>query len=173
MKRAIFTIIAVFAISTFSVAQNGAFKEGDKLLNIGIGPNTHYDGGIPFGASLEFGIPEEISVGVNVNYLSHKYMESFKFNAIYLSARANYHFNKILKITNDHVDVYGGLSFGYRKLTWKEFDPGISMKSTYRSGMIYGAQVGLKYYFSENIGAVLEVGELGLTNALIGVAFKF
>ena len=38
--------------------------------------------------------------------------------------------------------------------------------------MIYGAQVGFKYYFSDKIGAVLELGELGLTNALIGVAFK-
>ena len=108
MKKTIFTIISVFAISTFTFAQNGAFKEGDKLLNIGIGANSHYEGGVPLGASLELGITEAISAGVNVNYLSHKYRDSFKFKAVYLSARANYHFNKILKINNDDVDVYGG-----------------------------------------------------------------
>lgn len=173
MKKSIFTIIAVFAISTFSFAQNGAFNMGDKLLNIGIGVNSHYSGGHPIGASLEFGVTEEISVGVNVDYLSYKYRESFKFSAVYFEARANYHFNEILNINNDHVDIYGGLSLGYRSFSWKKNDFGTSLKKIYGKGYYWGVQIGSKYYFSENVGAFLELGELGSSNARIGVAFKF
>lgn len=173
MKKSIFTIIAVFAITTFSFAQNGAFNNGDKLLNIGIGVNSHYSGGIPVGASLEFGITDDISVGANVDYLSHKYSDGFKFTAVYFGARANYHFNEVLNINNDNVDVYGGLTLGYRSFSWKDSGFDDILGKSYGSQMYFGAQIGGKYYFSDNVGGFIELGELGSTNARVGVAFKF
>ena len=173
MKKSIFTIIAIFAITTISFAQNGAYNKGDKLLNIGIGVNSHYSGGIPVGASLEFGVTEDISVGVNVDYLSHKYMSDFKFTALYAGARANYHFNNVLNINNDKVDVYGGLTLGYRSFSWKNSDYDDVLGKAYGSQVYLGAQIGGKYYFSDNVGIFLELGELGSTNARVGVAFKF
>lgn len=173
MKISIFTIIAVFAISSFSFAQNYAFNNGDKLLNIGIGMNSQYTGGIPIGASFEFGVTNDISVGVNVDYLSHKYVGGYKFTAVYFGARANYHFNKLLNITNDNLDLYGGLSIGYRRFSWKDTDFSDMMGKGYTSESYWGVQIGLKYYFSDNVGGFLEVGELGSTNARIGVALKF
>lgn len=172
MKKTIFTIIAVFAINTFSFAQNGAFSNGDKLLNIGIGVNSHYSGGIPVGASLEFGITDDISVGANLDYLSHKYTGGSKFTAVYFGARANYHFNTLLNIENDRVDLYGGLTLGYRSFSWKDSDFGDLLGKSYGSQIYLGALIGGKYYFSNNIGAFIELGELGSTNARIGVAFK-
>ena len=172
MKNSIFTIIAFFAISTISFAQNGAFSNGDKLLNIGIGVNSHYSGGIPLGASLEFGITDDISVGANVDYLSYKYASDFKFTAVYFGARANYHFNEILNINNNNVDLYGGLTLGYRSFTWKDSNFENTLGKSYGSQIYLGAQIGGKYYFSDNVGAFLELGELGSSNARIGVAFK-
>ena len=173
MKKSIFSIIAFFAISTFSFAQNGAFNIGDKLLNIGIGVNSNYSGGHPVGASFEYGITDAISVGLNVDYLSYKYNESFKFRAFYFEARANYHFNEILNIINDKVDVYAGLAIGYKNFSWKDAGVDNILSKTYGSSQYWGAQIGGKYYFSDKIGAFLELGKLGSTNARIGVAFKF
>ncbi len=171
MKKTIFTMVAIFAISSFSFAQNGAFSNGDKLLNIGIGLNSYYNGGSPLGASFEYGITDDISVGANIDYLSTKY-NGYKFNAFYFGVRANYHFNELLEINNDQVDLYGGLSLGYRSFSWTDHFYESSLGKGYGSGTYLGLIVGGKYYFSDNIGAFLELGAGGASNARIGVAFK-
>ena len=102
MKKAIFLCVAMMAIGSLSFAQNGAFSNGDKLLNVGIGVNSYYSGGIPVGASFEVGVTDEISVGGNVDFLSSNYVGGNKFTAIYFGARANYHFNEILNINNEN-----------------------------------------------------------------------
>lgn len=166
----------MLALCSLSFAQNGAFKNGDKLLNLGIGINSYYSGGIPFGASLEFGVTDAISVGGNVDYLSSNYKGEFgfKFTALYFGARVNYHFNELLKIESDKVDVYGGLTLGYRSFSFKDrSDDGIGLGKSYGSGVYLGGLVGGKYYFTNNIGAFVELGAIGSTNARVGVAFKF
>lgn len=172
MKKAIFLFFAMMAIGSLSFAQNGAFNNGDKLLNIGVGVNSYYSGGIPVGASFEVGVTDAISVGGGVDFLSSNYGGGNKFTAIYLGARANYHFNEVLNITSDKVDVYGGLSLGYRSFTWKDNYNNDLLGKSYGSGVYLGALVGGKYYFTENVGAFLELGAIGSTNARIGVAFK-
>nr|WP_294897570.1 hypothetical protein [uncultured Pedobacter sp.] len=107
MKIKITFILVFLTTTTLFAQQNGAFSKGDKSLNIGIGVNSFYDGGIPFGASFEQGITENISIGANVDYLSTDYL-SFKFTAFYFGARASYHVNRLLKIENKKIDVYGG-----------------------------------------------------------------
>lgn len=165
----------MLALYSMGFAQNGAFKKGDKLLNLGIGINSYYSGGIPFGASLEFGVTDDISVGGNVDYLSSKYggILDYKFTAIYFGARVNYHFNRILKIESDKVDVYGGLTLGYRSFSFKDNNGGIGLGKSYGSGVYVGGLVGGRYYFSNNIGAFVELGAIGSTNARVGLAFKF
>ena len=171
MKKTIFTLAAIFMISSFSFGQNGAFSNGDKLLNIGLGLNSPYSGGIPLGASFELGVTDDISVGANIDYLSNNY-KSYKFSAFYFGIRANYHFNELLEINNDQVDLYGGLSLGYRNFSWKDKVYGSNLENGYESGTYLGLIAGGKYYFSENIGAFLELGAGGATNARLGVAFK-
>ena len=171
MKKTIFTLAAIFAISSFSFAQNGAFNNGDKLLNIGVGLNSYYSGGSPLGASFEFGITDDISVGANIDFLSNNY-KGYKFRAFYFGVRANYHFNELLEINNDQVDLYGGITIGHRSFSWTDNVYGNSLGKTYESGTYLGLMIGGKYYFSDNIGAFLELGAGGATNARIGVAFK-
>lgn len=175
MRKTLFLFITVLLLGSASFAQNGAFSEGDKLLNVGIGVNSYYSGGIPFGASLEFGVTDAISVGGSIDYLSTDYGAmglGAKFTALYIGARANYHFNELLNIDNDQVDVYGGLTLGYRSFSWKDNYGGDLLGNKFGSGMYLGALIGGKYYFTDNIGAFLELGAIGATNARIGVAFK-
>lgn len=163
------TLFLVALTTTKLFAQNGAFSKGDKLLNIGIGVNSFYDGGIPFGASFEKGITNNISVGLNADYLSSDYA-SLKFTAFYFSARASYHVNDLLKIESEKYDVYGGPTLGYRSFSWKDTDQNLG--DNYGSGLFLGLYVGGRYYFNDKIGLFAEVGFIGSTNGRIGVAFK-
>jgi len=163
-------IFVVFIALTSFAQQSGGYKKGDKLLNIGIGVNSFYNGGIPIGASCEQGITDAISVGVNADYLSNKYF-SFKFTAIYFGVRGSYHFNDLLKLGNDNIDLYAGPTIGYRSFSWK--DARQNLGDNYGSGIFLGVFIGGKYYLSDKIGLFTELGSIGSTNARIGVAFKF
>ncbi len=157
-------------ISLVTAAQQNGYSKGDQLINIGIGINSSYSGGIPFGASYENGITDDISVGGNFDYLSHDYL-TFKFTAIYFGVRGSYHFNELLKIDNSKVDLYGGATLGYRSFSWS--DSGQSLGDAYGSGIYLGAYAGGRYYLGGGIGAFAELGAIGSTNAKLGVAFKF
>jgi hypothetical protein len=167
----LFFISAVISLS----AQNGGYAKGDKLLNLGIGVNSYYDSGIPFGASFEVGITDAISVGANVDYLSSKYkvLSDFKFTALYFGARASYHVNELLNISNENVDLYGGATLGYRSFTWKDTYAGTTLGNTYGSGIFLGGYIGGRYYFGNAAGVFAELGAIGSTNARVGLALKF
>ena len=169
MKIKVTFILVFLTTSTLFAQQNGAFSKGDKLLNIGIGVNSFYDGGIPIGASFEKGITNNISVGLNADYLSSDYA-SLKFTAIYFGVRASYHVNDLLKIESNKIDVYGGPTLGYRSFSWKDTDQ--KLGDNYGSGLYLGVYVGGRYYLNDKIGLFAEAGSIGSTNARIGVAFK-
>lgn len=160
----------ILFIGLTASAQQSGYSKGDQLVNIGIGINSSYSGGIPFGASYENGITDDISVGGSFDYLSHDYL-TFKFTAIYFGARGSYHFNDLLKINNSKVDLYGGATLGYRSFSWSESSQ--SLGDSYGSGIYLGAYAGGRYYFGGGIGAFAELGAIGSTNAKLGVAFKF
>ena len=162
-------IVVLSSVANTSSAQDG-FKNGDKLLNIGIGINSYYNGGIPVGASYEVGISDKVSVGANFDYLSNSYNNS-KFTAMYLGVRAAYHFNEVLNIASNNIDVYGGAALGYRSFSWGNSSIN-GLGDNYGSGIYLGLFAGCKYYFSNSTGAFLELGAIGSTNARIGVAFK-
>jgi hypothetical protein len=124
------------------------------------------------------GVTPQISVGGGVDYLSSEYRYySYQrnFTALYIGARGSYHFNELLKIKDKRFDVYAGLSLGFRSFTWSDnansfyYGP----DSSYGSGLYLGLHIGGRYYFSNRIGAFLELGGLGSTNARVGVTFKF
>lgn len=175
MKKISVLLSALF-ITMMSFAQNGAYSKGDKLLNVGVGLNSYYSGGLPVGASFEYGVTEDISVGVNFDYLSHKYKYyggSYKWTAMYFGARGSYHFNTLLNIDNEKVDVYAGATLGYRSFKWKDSWGESGLSGKYDNGLYVGFFAGGKYYFTDNIGGFAELGAIGSTNFRIGVAFKF
>ncbi len=177
MKKrfSLFVLVGLFSLLSGSVYAQ--YAKGDKLLNIGIGVNSYYNGGIPVGASFEVGVTDEISVGGSIDYLSHKYNagfgSDFKFTALYIGGRGSYHFNKLLNLANDKIDLYGGLALGYRSFTWSDSNFNSGLGNSYGSGVYLGIFAAGRYYFSENVGAFLEVGAVGSTNAKLGAAFKF
>ena len=109
MKKLILLSIALVA-ATLAIAQKKSITENYKLLNVGIGLNSFYDSGIPFGASFEVGVAKNISAGINFDYLSSTYRGfgiNYTFTALYFGARGSYHFNDLLQINADEWNIYG------------------------------------------------------------------
>ncbi|NOS92593.1 MAG: hypothetical protein HOP30_11765 [Cyclobacteriaceae bacterium] len=177
-KRISSVVVIVVAIVTSLNAQS-QIKKGEKLLNIGFGVNSYYNGGIPLSAILEVGVTPQITVGGGIDYLSYDYGYNYStrrsFTALYIGARGSYHFNELLKINDNRFDVYGGLSLGYRSFSWSDNynNSYYGLDSNYGSGIFLGIHIGGRYYFTDHIGGFLELGGLGSTNARIGVTFKF
>jgi hypothetical protein len=170
------TIYVVGLICLLSYQANAQYAKGDNLLNVGIGVNSYYSGGIPFGASYEYGVTDAISVGAGLDYLSHSYKGSgynYGFSILYIGARGSYHFNELLNLSVEELDLYGGANLGFRSFKWKDDFNNSTLGNSYGNGVYVGIHIGARYYFAPSIGAFLEVGAGGSSNAKLGVAFRF
>ncbi len=185
-KLSLLLVVAIFSVSLMQ-AQT-PFKKGDKVVNVGIGFGSL--GGLvglsmpPISASFDYGVKDELfdaksslSVGGYASYFGYKSSYTYsggeygwKYTNIILGGRAAVHYDFVKKL-----DTYGGLMLGYH----------ISSSSSYGTheygtaeasygGLIYKGFLGGRYYFSESIGAFLELGYggYGLSALEVGVAFK-
>lgn len=150
MKKLI-TIVLLSFITILAVnSQNQHLRRNQ--LNAGIGLSGW---GVPVYVGLDFGIHKDVSFGMegsfrsfNQNYTGSRYNSTI----VGLSGNVNYHFNRILDIPKIW-DFYAGLNLGYYFWSAPSDYPG-----TGSSGPGLGAQIGGRYYFSNNFGLNLEVG---------------
>lgn len=174
MNKILICLVGLLCVLSFK--SNAQYAKADKLLNLGIGVNSYYSGGIPFSASFEYGITDAISVGAGLDYLNYSYRISgskYGFSALYIGARGSYHFNELLNLSVEELDLYGGASLGFRSFSWKDDYNNSGLGNSYGNGVFFGIHAGARYYFAPNIGAFLEVGAGGSSNAKLGVAFRF
>ena len=183
-KTLLFIAAGFFAVAQLS-AQESTFLKGDKVFNVGIGlGSTLYSGNYyksqvpPVSASLEFGIVDGIlekgviGVGPYVGYSSYKYeyLEwGWKYSNIILGARGSFHYPLL-----DKLDTYAGILIGFNIVTSKEFGDPIpgSDYSSASSGVVWSGFIGARYYFTDALAAMLELG-YGIAWLNIGVALKF
>jgi hypothetical protein len=163
-----FVLVALLAFSTQNVLAQ-SYQQGDKLLNVGIGLGTYGAGGIGFGGSFEYGIHDAISVGALAGYSGRSYFGS-RWSVLTIGARGSYHFNELLNLDNDMIDLYAGLGLGYRNITWNYNGSGIN--DSWGSGILFLGHIGGKYYFKPNMAAFAELGS-GFGTLQAGLAFKF
>jgi len=180
MKIALFICVNLFLAGALS-AQKTTFEKGDKVLNLGIGlGSTSYGSGYsmgmpPVSASLEFAVKDKlfndhkgaIGVAPYIGYGSYKYKMydgySAKFSDLLIGVRGNLHYQFV-----DKLDTYAGLFLGYENVSWKDnhgFTNGVG------SGLGWALLIGGRYYFSDNIGAMAELG-YGITYLNLGVSLK-
>ena len=160
--------------------------------NSGTEENLKIGGIGPVGLRGEYMVADKIGVGVDVGFNNssisydepttvynettgmneiRNYEYKFSTKKIGVMATFNYHF-----LENDKVDAYAmiGAGYGNRTFDFTSTDPNYvttSVKSLIPVAMRIGA--GMRYFFTDNIGANLAVGfgQGGLVNA--GVSFKF
>ena len=183
-KLFLLPLIAFFALAQLS-AQDPIFLKGDKVLNLGIGLGTTvYTGSFykmqvpPVSASLEVGIVDGIidkgSVGVGpyLGFASYKWEYSgwgYKYSNIIIGARGNFHYPFL-----DKLDTYTGLLVGFNIVSASEFGdiiPGYDYSAS-SSGLAWSWFIGARYYFSEKIAGMVELG-YGIAYLNLGVAVKF
>ncbi len=169
MKKTISTFVLGLIVLGVMQTANAQYQKGDKLVNLGVGLGTYGAGGLGFGGSFEYGIHDAISVGAIAGYSGTSYYGS-SFSVITIGARGSYHFNELLKLGNDKIDLYAGAGLAYRKVSWDALS-GV-LGNNYGGGVFPLIHLGGKYYFSNNLAGYVELGS-GFGTAQVGVAFKF
>ena len=129
----------------------------------------------PLGIRAEYLLTDKIGFGIDLgmNSSSISFSKDLKFTTRKIGAilTFNYHF-----VENDKVDAYfvTGAGYGNRNFAFESTDPNYtedSMESLIPISFKIG--VGMRYFFTENIGANLGLGlgQGGILNA--GVSAKF
>lgn len=138
--------------------------KGKTQINAGLGFSNY---GIPIYVGLDYGIHPDISIGAQGAFRSYD-NSGFKASIIELSGNVNYHFNSILKIKDNHWDVYAGLSVGYWIWNWDTNFPG----SNASGAGLYG-QLGGRYFFNPKWAVNLEFGGGTMSGGKLGITHRF
>jgi outer membrane immunogenic protein len=165
-----FLIITLLLFSTVLYAQN-PLKKGAYQLNGGFGFS---DWGVPVYLGIDYGIDQDISIGGEFSFRSYSEDYSYYYHnyssdhtIIGISGNANYHFNRVLKISRQW-DFYAGLNIGF--FIWSSSG---DYHGDHTSGLGLGAQIGGRYYFSDKFGLNLEFGGgNAFAGGKIGVSIK-
>lgn len=146
-----FSAMMIFMATGSLFAQNNlksSLAIGENQINAGTG---FYSGGFPIYASMDFRIHPDITVGPQVDFV---FMNNFHF---VVSARGDYHFNKLLKLSNTW-DVYAGITMGID----------FSHHTTFSSGIHAGG----RWYWDKTWGLNLEIGGGTYFETSIGLSMR-
>jgi hypothetical protein len=168
-KVLVVLVVLVLSASTSLVAQNPEFSKGNLIVGprIGLG---YFGSALGFGLSGEYGVIPQLGVTGALGYSGYSFSSFYNYSNFIVTVGANYHFD-LLKVSK--LDTYAGLSLGYNFWSWSYVGPGSQpiFDGTSVGGFIWGFTLGGRYYFSNNIAGVLELG-YGLGYLRIGVDFK-
>jgi len=129
----------------------------------------------PAHAKFEYAISDNIGLGLSINYVQMKtewsssypdpnnflntitYKEGFKGSSLSANLRMNIHF-----LTSAKIDPYWGIGLGYRTSNYSFYSDytGATALTLVLPSLPLGFEttVGIRYYFTKNIGAYLELG---------------
>lgn len=183
------------------MSNSDVFAKGDNILSLGVGLGGTYDyvssgysqspsyaityenATIDPGGNIAFGFGGYLSYFSSNNSWTDGYTYNDKYSFEFLMARAALHYK--IKYSAK-IDPYGGLTFGYAfaqhslSTTDPNYmhkgDPGYSayVAEPANSGTLqYGAYLGLRYYFTDNIGIWAELVVMNNAYNYIGLGVNF
>ena len=146
MKKLVL-VCSVFFLGQMAFAQAWQGK-GDQKIQVGFN-GWGYGTGIT--ATYDYGLTKLISLGAGANFYFDHDDDDYKDDDFGVFGRLNFHLQEPLGLPSNW-DIYPGI------------DVGILGKSrTY-----FGAHLGVRYFFNNNVGIFLEAGN----NGAIGVSFN-
>lgn len=177
-KFGIFFVL-LLGLSLLTNASDPLFKKGDLVLTGQIGMDSY---AIPFGAALEFGLTENISLGASlmVQMWSEDLLlwdEDFGYSSTLITPaiEAAYH---LTSLEIDKMDLYGGVAVGYSiySFSWNDGE-GEDDDIMGGSGIFVSPFVGGRYYFSPKLALNIKVnfsalGDFTGVGATVGLSFK-
>jgi hypothetical protein len=174
----------------FATLNAQIFDKGDMVLSFGLGLGSTYVGGWnsyyktsvpPIFVAGDYCLREDLGpgnlgVGGILAYSAYKYAYNFgaydygwKYSTFIIGARGTYHFVDLV----DKLDLYGGVVLGAKIVSNKAYgDNAGSNYSVNGSGAVYDLFAGARYYFSDNLAVMGELG-YGIAWLKIGVSLKF
>ncbi|MEQ9167775.1 MAG: hypothetical protein RLO12_16060 [Fulvivirga sp.] len=185
-------LILFFIAPLFAHAQDKAYEKGEKVLNVGIslgyygygyfGNRTGFT--LPLNAAFEYGITEQISVGPYVGYARWAYEYNvgagnteYSWSFLAAGARGSFHYTEILNeltdgdINEEKVDLYVSLLIGLEFRSYKD-DSGFDYYDN-DTAFRLGANLGVRYLLSKNVGVYLEGGRGTFGWLNLGVTARF
>jgi len=195
MKVKLITLLIIIALIPSSFTGNSLyatstadevppiFREGDMVLNVGLGLGSvlslgrYYSTRIPpISASFEMGfmddfLTEDMTLGIGgylgITSSKWEFMNAgWTYNYLIIGGRSAVHYPLV-----ENLDTYGGVMLGVRLRSGSGFGPGLEGESTTRLSLAWSGYVGGRYYFSESLAAMAELG-YGIAYLTIGVAMK-
>lgn len=179
MKK-VYLLLAVLLSAVTLQAQT--IKEGDILLNAGLGLGTYDAQNLsipPISLSADYTLKDNLfdehsalTVGGYLGYYGTKntYNDvTARWSNVLFGGRGAVHYNFVNKL-----DTYGGLMLGYNKSSHSVSGAGegfVVDSSNSNGGFIFSLFVGARYFFTEKIGAYAEIG-YGVSALELGVTFK-
>ena len=151
MKRISF-LVTFLLITGFIFAQGQApLSRGQSQVNFGIG----YDNwlGVPIYGSYDYAVHDDVTIGGRLAF------DLGGFDGMYIVAKADYHWNRLMGIPSQW-DVYTGANLG----------GDIAFHGN--SGFRFHVDVGGRYFFSDKWGVNFELGGATSFGVLFGMTVK-
>jgi hypothetical protein len=186
MKKFLILILLLSSGLGMQAQQADNFEPGEMFISPAIGLGTPYLGGFgystvlpPISVSVDYAIEQDIvdegtvSVGGYFGVAQNRYRADYfggeygwNFTYIVIGPRGTYTYP-----IEENLDIYGGLMLGYNIATVKEVGdvPGNANYSA--GGFAYDFFAGGRYYFKDNMAAMVELG-YGVSILRLGVSFK-
>lgn len=170
--KIITSICCVVFLSAFTSLQAQApLGKGNKQLNAGFGFSSW---GVPVYVGMDFGVHPDVTIGPQVSFRSYseKYRDingnriGYSHSIFVLGFNGNYHFNSLLNISKE-FDFYAGLTLGY--YIWSSPSEYLGNRS---SGLGLDAQIGGRYFFSDQWAINVEFGGGTASGGKIGITYK-
>ncbi len=186
MKKIYLLLVVLFS----ALAVNAqTVKEGDILLNAGLGLGTYDTDNLSFPAlavSADYMLKDNLfdnksslSVGAYTGFYRQSWdytstisvgtppvpqvvTSSYSANSFIIGARSSVHYRFV-----DKLDTYAGLMLAYRNTSVSA-----NGSSASTGKMRLGIHIGARYFFTDKIGAFAELG-YGISPLELGVSFKF
>lgn len=192
--RSLQKILAILLLSS-PIAATAQFEVGDNVVGLGLGIGGHYNAYSSYssqtpalGLYYEMGLTElgsgVLGLGGFVGYKSLAYKNralfgpgfdyDWRWTYVIIGVRGACHYNEWHGIPE--LDTYGGLMLSYNSVKWTDntrYPEGYLASGTYgSSGIGFTGFIGGRYYFTEQLGAQLELG-YGISVLSLGVVYKF
>lgn len=150
MKKALFSLAIVLGLVTVANAQQGTTQ-----LNAGIGIDSWK--GIPVYVGLDYFVNPSISIGGEASFSSFK-AGGENYSVFGVGANGNYHFDDVLNLPKEW-NIYAGLNLVYYNYS--------------NNNLNLGGQVGVRYFFSPNLGVNLQFGGgTNVSGGRLGITYK-
>ncbi|MEQ3675861.1 MAG: outer membrane beta-barrel protein [Dokdonia sp.] len=168
-------MMLLLAVVGCSIYANAQIEKGDSMITLALGVSPTFYSGNGFEASLppieaayEYAISDNITVGGFAGIATAEFRSAgFGYDYTYILAGGlgNYHF-----VNSETFDVYVGAKLGYVNVSSKEVGAafGINAES---SGILFGGQLGARYWITETIAINAEAG-YGVAALRLGVSFS-